>query len=104
MLLINESKLIIGNSSSGIIEGSTLKKPCLNIGDRQKGRLKSNNVFNVNGNFNSLKKGFVQAIKFNQTKIKDIFFKKNTSIKIAQTILKNINKKNLNFPKVFYEK
>ena len=96
--------LMIGNSSSGIIEGSTLKTPCLNIGDRQKGRLKSNNVFNVNGNFNSLKKGFVQAIKFNQTKIKDIFFKKNTSIKIAQTILKNINKKNLNFPKVFYEK
>ncbi len=30
---------MIGNSSSGILEAPTLKKPTVNIGDRQKGRI-----------------------------------------------------------------
>ena len=44
LLLIKNSKMIIGNSSSGIIEGSTLKIPFLNIGNRQLGRLHSNSI------------------------------------------------------------
>ena len=40
--------LIIGNSSSGIIEAASFKKPVINIGDRQKGRLQSKNVINCN--------------------------------------------------------
>ncbi len=36
--------LVIGNSSSGIIEAASLHKPVVNIGDRQKGRLRSGNV------------------------------------------------------------
>ena len=79
---------MIGNSSSGIIEGSTLKIPFLNIGDRQKGRLKSNNVFSVKGDLNSMKKGFAQALKFNRKKIEGIFFRKNTSYNISNTIFK----------------
>jgi GDP/UDP-N,N'-diacetylbacillosamine 2-epimerase (hydrolysing) len=38
--------LIIGNSSSGIIEAASFGKPVVNIGDRQKGRLQSGNVIN----------------------------------------------------------
>ena len=104
LILMNESKLIIGNSSSGIIEGSTLKIPFLNIGDRQKGRLKSNNVFNVKNDFHSINKAFAKAIKFNKNNIKDIFYKKNTSKKISNKILEHAKKKKLNFPKIFYEK
>lgn len=36
--------VVIGNSSSGIIEVPLFKKPTINIGDRQKGRLKSPSV------------------------------------------------------------
>jgi len=36
--------LLIGNSSSGIIEAASFHKPVVNIGDRQKGRLRSGNV------------------------------------------------------------
>lgn len=36
--------LLIGNTSSGIIEAASFKKPVVNIGDRQKGRLQSGNV------------------------------------------------------------
>lgn len=36
--------LLIGNTSSGIIEAASFQKPVVNIGDRQKGRLQSGNV------------------------------------------------------------
>ena len=36
--------LLIGNTSSGIIEAASFKKPVVNIGDRQKGRLRGENV------------------------------------------------------------
>jgi UDP-N-acetylglucosamine 2-epimerase (non-hydrolysing)/GDP/UDP-N,N'-diacetylbacillosamine 2-epimerase (hydrolysing) len=41
---MRESDLVIGNSSSGIIEAPFLKTPTVNIGDRQKGRLKASSV------------------------------------------------------------
>lgn len=36
--------LLIGNTSSGIIEAASFQKPVINIGDRQKGRLQSGNI------------------------------------------------------------
>jgi len=36
--------LLIGNTSSGIIEAASFGKPVVNIGDRQKGRLRNKNV------------------------------------------------------------
>jgi UDP-hydrolysing UDP-N-acetyl-D-glucosamine 2-epimerase len=36
--------VVIGNSSSGLIEAPALKKPTVNIGDRQKGRLRGSTV------------------------------------------------------------
>lgn len=35
---------VIGNSSSGVVETPTLGVPCVNIGDRQKGRIITSNV------------------------------------------------------------
>jgi GDP/UDP-N,N'-diacetylbacillosamine 2-epimerase (hydrolysing) len=35
---------VIGNSSSGIIEAPSFKIPTINIGDRQKGRVKAESV------------------------------------------------------------
>ena len=40
--------LLIGNTSSGIVEAASFQKPVVNIGDRQKGRLQSGNVINCN--------------------------------------------------------
>jgi GDP/UDP-N,N'-diacetylbacillosamine 2-epimerase (hydrolysing) len=35
---------VVGNSSSGLIEAPTLRKGTINIGDRQRGRLKADSV------------------------------------------------------------
>lgn len=45
--LIYNSRCIVGNSSSGIREGSFLGIPCVNIGTRQDNREKDKNVINV---------------------------------------------------------
>lgn len=45
--LMNSSMAMLGNSSSGIIEAASFKLPVINVGDRQKGRLKPSNVVDV---------------------------------------------------------
>lgn len=42
--LLRGAKFLIGNSSLGLLEAPTLKLPVINVGDRQGGRLHSNNV------------------------------------------------------------
>lgn len=42
--LLSGAKMLIGNSSSGIIEAPSLKVPVVNIGYRQKGRIRAENV------------------------------------------------------------
>ena len=37
---------VVGNSSSGLYEAPSLRKPTVNIGDRQKGRLQAGSVIN----------------------------------------------------------
>ncbi|MBA2724900.1 MAG: UDP-N-acetylglucosamine 2-epimerase [Actinobacteria bacterium] len=45
--LMRLADVIIGNSSSGIMESPTFGTPCVNIGRRQVGRLQASNVINV---------------------------------------------------------
>ena len=50
----NKKGFCMGNSSSGIKETVFYNCPTLNIGDRQKSRLKPANVFNVSANKNKI--------------------------------------------------
>ena len=78
--LIKQVDLVIGNSSSGIIEVPSLKTPTLNIGERQKGRLASKSVFHA-----PLKRLIIEKKLLNilnnkyQIKFEDLFYKNNTS-------------------------
>lgn len=45
--LMHHAAALVGNSSSGIIEAPALKIPVLNIGSRQTGRLRADNVVDV---------------------------------------------------------
>lgn len=57
--LMRESEVIIGNSSSALIEAPVLNKATVNIGDRQKGRLKATSVLDAEEN----KDAIVSAIR-----------------------------------------
>lgn len=45
--LLKYVEVMIGNSSSGIIESPIFKLPVVNIGDRQKGRIKNKNIIDT---------------------------------------------------------
>lgn len=49
---------MVGNSSSGLAEAPSFKIGTINIGDRQKGRIKANSVIDCLPNKESIKKGF----------------------------------------------
>ena len=46
--LIKNAQCLVGNSSSGLREGAFLGVPCVNIGSRQRGRERAENVLDVN--------------------------------------------------------
>jgi len=56
--------IVLGNSSSGLLEVPSFKKATINIGDRQKGRIKAKSVIDVKTN----KKEILKAIKLAYTK------------------------------------
>ena len=57
--LINNSVCLVGNSSSGIREGSYLGVPVVNIGTRQQGRERAENVIDVDYDRNEI----IEAVK-----------------------------------------
>jgi len=45
--LLKNATIMVGNSSSGLIEAPSFELPVVNIGDRQKGRIRAANVIDV---------------------------------------------------------
>ena len=95
--------LVLGNSSSGVIEVPMLKTPTLNIGERQKGRVFSKSVFQVdlNSRLISKKINFIFNKKGKNT-FENKFYKKDTSLNMIREIKKFIFKNNKN-TKTFYD-
>ena len=61
--LLKRSSGLIGNSSSGIHETSTFNIPTINIGTRQQGRLRSNNIIDVTYDKNKIKEAIINSKK-----------------------------------------
>ncbi|KAI3350331.1 UDP-N-acetylglucosamine 2-epimerase (hydrolyzing) [Clostridium botulinum] len=62
--LLKYVDIMIGNSSSGIIEAPSFNLPVLNIGSRQNGRLKNNNIIDVGYNEEEIYK-YIDKILYN---------------------------------------
>ncbi|MGF3114064.1 UDP-N-acetylglucosamine 2-epimerase [Facklamia sp. P12937] len=102
--IINKAELFIGNSSSGIIEAPSLGTYSINIGDRQRGRIKSNSIIDSKcikeDIINSIKIGLIKTKS--DEKILNPYFKENTLNEyIKQTI--EILKQHKNNIKNFYD-
>lgn len=68
--LYAKSDLIMGNSSSGILESCYLSVPALNIGDRQKGRHQTKNIINSGYNPKKLKSLIEYSLNDKKLKMK----------------------------------
>jgi len=60
--LLKHARALVGNSSSGIIESSSFKLPVVNIGIRQEGRERANNVIDVNHDRKEILKAMKKAL------------------------------------------
>jgi UDP-hydrolysing UDP-N-acetyl-D-glucosamine 2-epimerase len=60
--LLEHADLMIGNSSSGLIEAPTFGLPVVNIGDRQRGRLRGANVIDVGHDRSEIQRAIAAAL------------------------------------------
>ncbi len=87
--LIYHSIGFIGNSSSGLIEVPSLGKATVNIGDRQKGRMRGNSVIDVTNDEQSIKNGIEQLLSIKASDIINPYEQENTSDLIVSEIINN---------------
>jgi len=60
--LLSRCALLIGNSSSGILEAPSFKIPVVNIGDRQRGRPQASNIINSEHDREDIEKSIQKAL------------------------------------------
>jgi GDP/UDP-N,N'-diacetylbacillosamine 2-epimerase (hydrolysing) len=81
------SKLVVGNSSSGIIEAASFGKYVVDIGDRQKGRITSGNVIHCTANAGEILAACETAMRKGEYTGANVYYREN-SVQEVISILK----------------
>lgn len=105
--LMNHAVVMIGNSSSGIIEAPSFELPVVNIGGRQKGRIRAKNVIDVSSCneravADAIKKAVSKEFKLSLKGMANPYGKGDSSRKIVER-LKTIPLNEKLIKKRFYE-
>ncbi len=104
--LLRHSEVMVGNSSSGIIEAASFQLPVVNIGTRQQGRIRGANVIDVGYGrdeiVDGIKRALSTALKRSLNGLVNPYGNGRASQKVVQT-LATIRLEKL-IPKKFYEK
>ena len=100
--VLKNCDVVIGNSSMGIVDAASFKKPVINIGNRQKGKFFPKNVVNSNYHYKSILRSLkhINLKKYNKklSNLKNPYEPKKYNLsKFLNNLLvskgKNINKK-----------
>ncbi len=101
------SKLVLGNSSSGIVEAPAMGIPTVNIGDRQKGRMMPESVINCEPTYEAIRDAMSNAIGTDfQVKAQSVespYGDGHTSELIVNHIMQFLQNGTLNRQKKFYD-
>ncbi len=97
--------LVLGNSSSGIIEAPSFKIPTINIGERQAGRIRAVSVIDAKTKksaiLSAIRKAYSPKFKKSLKNMKNPYYKSGSASKIV-SVLKNFNLDGL-LKKKFYD-
>lgn len=92
-----EADIMIGNSSSGILEAASFGLPVVNIGDRQKGRERSPNVIDCTGEAKAITSAITRAdtpaFRKSTSKKHNIYGDGRAGAKIADAIAQSLRSK-----------
>lgn len=104
---VKYSKLIIGNSSSGIFEAPSMGIPTINIGDRQKGRMMAESVICCDPTFdeirNAMEIGLTPEMQEKAKHVVSPFGDGSTSALIEKHLVEFLEKNHENTEKHFYD-
>jgi GDP/UDP-N,N'-diacetylbacillosamine 2-epimerase (hydrolysing) len=99
--------LVMGNSSSGIIEAPSFKVPTINIGDRQRGRIQAESVINClpikEDIIKSMNKALSTEFQNSLENVVNPYGNQDTSDKIVSIIKEIMIIKTVNLKKKFYD-
>ena len=98
--LLKNVNLVIGNSSSGILETPSAEVYALNIGNRQRGRIFEKNIIHTSFDSSEISK---KIEKYINKKIKIKKKSKDTSKLISKKILQILNFKKIDLVSKFYD-
>ncbi len=104
--LMKNCEFLLGNSSAGILEAPSFKKPVINIGTRQRGRPQSKNIINCGYDFNSIRKAIKLALseefKRKCSRVKNIYGDGKSGKRICEILEKiSLDKKLLDKETVY---
>lgn len=92
---IAEVDAVVGNSSSGLYEVPSFKKPTVNIGERQKGRLMATSVINCPAENQAIENAIGQAFSLDCSATVNPYGDGNSSVEIYKKIKELKTYKNL---------
>lgn len=99
--------MVIGNSSSGILEAPSFQIPTINIGDRQAGRIQADSVINCKPECRDIVRAMQTAVSdsFRETLRTTVnpYGDGKTSEKIVQILRKEFIQKEISLKKKFYD-
>lgn len=100
------AQLVIGNSSSGILEAPSFRIPTINIGDRQKGRIKCESIIDCSPQKESIlaaiSKGMSQSFKDSIKTMESPYGNGTTSQQIIDILISFLDK-GIDLKKKFYD-
>jgi len=83
------SDFLLGNTSSGIVEAASFGKYVVNVGNRQKGRARSENIIDCDFNANKILHAVSKVIDLGSFDGANIYRKPNTANTIIDTLKRN---------------
>tara|TARA_B100000780_G_scaffold176835_1_gene123961 strand:- start:242 stop:1348 length:1107 start_codon:yes stop_codon:yes gene_type:complete len=86
---MKSSKILLGNTSSAILEAASFGKYAINVGDRQLGRLRSNNILDVPYNKTLIINAVNKIINKGLYKGVNKYYKSNTALNILKILKEN---------------
>lgn len=100
-------RIVIGNSSSGIIEAPSFGKPIINIGDRQKGRICADSVINCGYTQQEIQQAIETALtkefENKASNCRNPYEKENTAANIISVIKDYLLNDKIKLKKGFYD-
>jgi UDP-hydrolysing UDP-N-acetyl-D-glucosamine 2-epimerase len=85
-VILNNASCIVGNSSSGIRESAYLGVPSVNIGNRQNGRQRGENVIDVPHDADAIKRAITDQMDHGPYESSDIYGNGNSGEQVADVL------------------